>query len=138
MTPLFLTTPELLDEWWDRAAVHLVPVVNEAARGEFDIFDLYRLCSAKRAVVAIACDGEAVVLAMVFEFIYYPRLTACNVMALGGSHLSEVAQAFFVTFKDWLHSMGVTVIEASCSLAMSRFLGRIGFERTYEVVRLKI
>lgn len=138
MTPLFLISPELLSHWWGRVEPHLLPVVTEAARGEFSIDDLYRLCQEKRAACAIVTDGEAVILAMVFEFIHYPKITACNIIALGGSRLDESAEQFFITFKKWLYGMGVTVIEASCSSVMSRLLRRYGFAKTYEVVRLNL
>lgn len=138
MTPIFLNTPELLEEYWDRAAIHFEPVVTEAARGEFTVQDIKRLCDDKRALVVVVTDGELVILAAAFEFIYYPRMTACNVMAMGGSHWNDVAEQFFITFKQWLYGMGVTVIEASCSSAMSRLLQRYGFAKTYEVVRLEL
>jgi len=138
MQALFLTSPELLEEYWDRAAIHFEPVVNEAARGEFTVEDIKRLCAEKRAYCAIVLNGETVDLAMAFEFIHYPRMTACNIMAIGGSHLNDAESAFFVTFKDWCKSMSVTVIEASCSSVMSRLLKRYGFAKTYEVVRLSL
>lgn len=138
MQALFLTSPELIAEYWDRAEVHLHPVVNQAARGEFTVSDIKRLCDEHRAFVAVVLDGDDVVLSLVYEFIFYPRITACNIMCLGGSRLEEAADSFFVTFKEWLHSMGVTVLEASCSSAMSRLLRRYGFEKTYEVVRHEI
>ena len=138
MKPLFLTTSELLEAWWSRAEPHLLPVVNEAARGEFSIEDLYILCKEKRATCVVITEGDIVTLAAVFEFIYYPKITACNVMAMGGSGWDSVAEQFFITFKEWLYGMGVTVIEASCSSVMSRLLRRYGFAKTYEVVRLSI
>ena len=138
MTPLFLTTPELLDKWWDKTAVHFEPVVSEAARGEFTVSDIKRLCEENRALIGIAIDGENVVIAMAFEFVFYPRITACNIIALGGSCLNEVVEQFFITFKEFCYGIGVTVIEASCSSAMSRLLRRYGFAKTYEVVRLAI
>lgn len=138
MQAIFLTTDELLDEWWDKAIHHLIPVVKEAARGEFEIDDLLKLCRAKLATCGVAIDQGSVVMVMVFEFIHYPKISACNVIALGGSHLSEVSSLFFVTFKEWCKSIGVTVIEASCSSAMSRLLKRQGFAKTYEVVRLNL
>lgn len=135
MKPLFLNTPELLNEWWGKASEHLEPVVREAARGEFEVRDIRRMCDEERALTVVIIDGEKVVMAMAFEFLFYPRMTACNIMALGGSCLQEIADAFFVTFKRWCYGMGVTVIEASCSSSMARLLRRQGFEKTYEVVR---
>lgn len=138
MTPLFLNTPELLEQWFDKAAIHFEPVVKEAARGEFTVSDIKRLCEEGRALTAIAIDGDNVVIAMAFEFVFYPRITACNIIALGGSCLDEVVKQFFITFKEFCYGIGVTVIEASCSSAMSRLLKRYGFAKTYEVVRLAI
>lgn len=138
MTPIFLNTPELLNEYWERAAIHFEPVVIEAARGEFLVKDIKRLCDENRALTAVVTDGEEVILAIAIEFVFYPRKTACNVLALGGSRLNEVAEQFFITFRKWLYGIGVTVIEASCSSAMSRLLKRHGFAKTYEVVRLEI
>lgn len=138
MTPLFLNTPELLEQWWDRAAIHFEPVVDQAARGEFTVQDIKRLCEENRALIAIVRDGETVIMAIAFEFVFYPRITACNIIALGGSCLDEVVERFFITFKEFCYGIGVTVIEASCSSAMSRLLRRYGFAKTYEVVRLAL
>lgn len=138
MTPIFLNSPALLDEWWERAAIHFEPVVQEAARGEFTVADIRRLCDEGRATAVVVLDGDSVILASAFEFIHYPKLTTCNVLAIGGSRLDETLQAFFITFKEWLYGIGVTVIEASCSPPMSRLLSRYGFVKTYEVVRLAI
>lgn len=138
MRAIFLTSPELMDEWWDRASVHIERVVTHAARGEFKTSDIRRLCEEKRAFCAVAVEGDEVLLAVAFEFIFYPRMTACNIIALGGCRLEEIASVFFVTFKEWCYNMGVTVIEASCSSVMARKLAGLGFEKTYEVVRHEI
>ena len=135
---LFLNNQALLDQWWRQAEPHLQRVVSEAARGEFETEDIYTLVSEGRMQLAVVIEGEAVILAMAFEFIFYPRKTACNIVALGGSRLKEIESAFFVAFKNWCKTMNVTVIEASCSSAMSEKLRRFGFEKTYEVVRHEI
>ena len=132
---LFLNTPDLIDEWFDKAQPHFQRVVSEAARGEFDTDDIYRLAKDKAMHIALCIDGADVVLALAFEFVFYPRKTACNIVALGGSRLKEAEHNFFVAFKSWCYNMGVTVIEASCSSSMSEKLRRFGFEKTYEVVR---
>ena len=138
MNALFLNTPELLAEWFPKAEKHFQPVIDQAARGEFEVSDIRRLCEENRALTMVVIDGAEVILAMAFEFIFYPRMTACNIMALGGNRLKEAEEAFFVTFKSWCYNMGVTVIEASCSSAMARLLKGYGFEKTYEVVRHEI
>jgi hypothetical protein len=138
MTPLFLTSPELLEEYWDSAAIHFEPVVRDAARGEFTVEDIKHLCEQKRATTAVVIEDGQVILALAFEFIHYPQISACNIMALGGTRLTEAENEFFVTFREWCKSMNVTVIEASCSSVMSRLLRRYGFAKTYEVVRLSV
>jgi hypothetical protein len=138
MQAIFLTTPDLLDEYWEQASIHFEPVVTDAARGEFTVQDIRTLADDKRATIAVVLDGENVILSIAFEFIHYPRISACNIIAMGGSHWNEIAEQFFITFKQWLYGMGVTVIEASCSSVMSRLLRRYGFAKTYEVVRLNL
>lgn len=132
---LFLTTPELLAHWWPHCEKHFDRVVNEAARGEFETEDIFRLTAEGRMCIALVIEDNQVILAMAFEFIFYPRKTACNIVALGGSRLRECEHQFFVTFKEWCKTLGVTVLEASCSSSMSAILSRYGFEKTYEVVR---
>lgn len=138
MRALFLTEPEYIKTYWPDVERCIQPVVDHAARGEFTVSDLKTLCEERRAFCAVVMDGEKVILSVVFEFIYYPRITACNIIAMGGERFDEVAKSFFVTFKSWCYGMGVTVIEASCSSVMSRLLRRYGFDKTYEVVRLEI
>lgn len=135
MKPLFLTTPELIELYWPDVARCIAPVVDQAARGEFTLDDLRTMLDDLRAYAVVVRDDSGVVLALVYEFVFYPRMTACNIVALGGTALDEAYARFFVTFKTWCYGMGVTVIEASCSSAMSRLLARYGFGKTYEVVR---
>ena len=138
MNAIFLTTEALRDEWWSRAEPHIETVATEAARGEFTAQDIKQRCGEGKAITAVVVDGDSVVMAMAFEFIYYPQITACNIIALGGKRIKEIEEQFFITFKSWCYGMGVTVIEASCSSAMTRLLRQFGFEKTYEVVRLKL
>lgn len=135
MQVTFLTSPELLDRKWEDAAQLLAPVVHEAARGEFTLADLRAMTQVQRVNTALVeCDGEPR-LAMVFEFVHYPQTLAVNVMAVGGRGLDESIGAFWPTFCDWARQAGASVIEASCSDAMARLLGRYGFSTTYRVVR---
>ena len=135
MQALFLNTPELIEAHWGEVADAVQGVVDRAAHGEFTVEDLKRLCDERRAYAVIFEGEHGGKCGMVYEFIFYPRFTACNIVALGGVGVHDILSTFFVTFKKWLHSMGVTVIEASCSSAMSRILSRHGFAKTYEVMR---
>ena len=131
----FLTTPELLEQKFHKAAPLLQDVVDGAVRGEFTVQDIERLAQAGKAVVCvIEKDGKAV-LAAAFEFVHYPRKRAINIMAMAGVGLHEAQVLFWDAFNDWARGAGVACIEASCSRAMARLLGRFGFEDVYRVVR---
>lgn len=138
MKVTFITSPELLAQKFHLAAPLLQPVIDQAARGEFTVQDIERLTAEGKAITAVAeLDGKAV-MAMAFEFVSYPQTVAVNIMALGGQGLDGIANEFWASFKEWAKLAGATVIEASCSDAMARMLGRIGFESVYRVVRAEI
>ena len=43
MKPLFLTTPELIEAYWPDVARCILPVIDHAARGEFDLGDIKQM-----------------------------------------------------------------------------------------------
>lgn len=135
MEVTFITSPELFEQKFHMAAPLLLPVVEKAARGEFELVDLARLTREGRAITALVEDQGQALLALVFEFVHYPQQLAVNIMALGGSGLATVADEFWERFRAWCKSAGAQVIEASCSDAMARLLARHGFEPAYRVVR---
>jgi hypothetical protein len=135
VTPLFLTSQRLLSQHWPAAARLLEPVLG-AARGEFTLDDLEELCRDGQAVAGVLYEGERPVMAMVFEFRYYPRRTVLNVIALAGSNLAQVAGTFWPSFVAWAKESGATEIEASCAPAMTRMLRPLGFSHTYDTVRM--
>ncbi len=136
MNVLFLTTPELVEQHWPGAAPLLAPVVRDAARGEFDLEDLYRMALRGGAIVALVREAETPVLAMVFEFRHYPRRTVINIVALGGSGLAPAAMTFWPYFKAWAKESGAAEIEACTAPAMTRVLRGLGFVHSYDLVRL--
>ena len=138
MKATFLTSPALLADKFHLAATLLQPVVDQAARGEFTVDDIRRMTEEGRAITAVfEKDGRAV-MALAFEFVHYPQTLAVNILALGGSNLDDVAAEFWATLKNWCKRAGATTIEASCSDAMARLLGRFGFEPVYRVVRTEL
>lgn len=135
MQVTFITSPELLAQKFHLVAPLLQPVVKQAARGEFSVEDIKQMTTEGRVISAVAeKDGQAV-MAMAFEFVHYPQILAVNILALGGHGLDAIADEFWQVFRNWCKSAGATVIEASCSDAMARMLGRYGFENVYRVVR---
>lgn len=133
---LFLNTPALITEHWPAAQALLAPVALQAARGEFTVDDLQEMAVSGRAHVALAFQDGAAHLAMVFEFRTYPRRQVINVMALGGVDLTGAAVSFWPHFLAWAKESGVDGIEACTAPAMTRVLRNLGFEHTYDLVRL--
>lgn len=133
MQPLFLTSQSLISAHWPAAERLLEPVLG-AARGEFTMGDLEELCREGRAVAGIGFDPHPV-LAMVFEFVHYPRKMNLRVIAMGGSNLAG-ARTFWRQFTDWAADSGAAEIEACVSPAMARMLRPLGFSHTYDLVRM--
>jgi hypothetical protein len=134
----FITNPELLARKFAIAAPLLEPVIQEAAKGEFTVDDLYDLNLKGKAITAvIEQDGQAV-MAVVFEFVHYPQMMAVNIMALGGKDLEGSVAEFWDGFKAWCKEAGAQAIEAACSPGMTRLLSKYGFEPTYQLVRTEL
>lgn len=134
----FITNPEQLAGKFDLVAPLLGPVVNEAAKGEFTVEDLYKLNLEGKAITALIEKDGVAVMAVVFEFVHYPQMMAVNIMALGGGYLDESITEFWMQFKAWCKEAGAVAIEASCSASMSRLLSRYGFKPTYQLVRTEL
>lgn len=136
MRVLFLTSPAMLNTWWPSVADLIRPVVEEAARGEFTLPDVERLCRDGRAYAGLVLDGDTPTLGIVFEFRHYPQRMNVNIMALGGRNMEAAAVTFWPTFRAWCRESGAEEIEAWTSPAMTRMLSRIGFQKAYDVVRM--
>lgn len=134
MQALFLTSQRLITQHWPAASALLAPVLD-AARGEFTLDDLEELARDGRAVLGVAFEGDAPVMAMAFQFRHYPRCMAVNVMALGGRDMHAIASTFWPQFVAWAQESGASHIEACTSPAMARMLRPLGFSKTYELVR---
>lgn len=135
MRATFLTSQRLITQHWAAVGRMLEPVLD-AVRGEFTVDDLQELCRDGRAVAGIAYEGDEPLLAMVFEFRFYPRKTALNVIALAGRDLHQVASTFWPSFLEWAKESGATEVEACALPAMTRMLRPLGFSHTYNFVRM--
>jgi hypothetical protein len=136
MQAIFLTSQRLITEHWPAAARLLAPVL-EAVRGEFTVDDLEEMCREGRAVAGIAFDeaGEPF-MAMVFEFHHYRRFSSVFVLALAGRDLRRLAATFWPNFLAWCAESGATHVEACALPAMTRMLQPLGFEHTYNFIRM--
>lgn len=128
-----------LEKDWHRIRPIFESVVTRAAHGEFDCDDLKAMALSKKIVIGafFADDGE-MLLAFAFEFRFYPKKTAVNILALGGKRMGTVFTEFLDRFKDWAASAGADFLEASCSPGMSRMLAKYGYVNTYQQLRLDL
>lgn len=134
----FLTEPGDVTTHWPTVAPLLARVPEEAAHGEFTLSDIKALALERRMTLGIVEDDGVPVLAVAFEFRHYPRYTACNITAIGGSRLHAALGQFMPQFSAWAGFAGAREIEASCSPAIARMLSRYGFTETYRQVRLAV
>jgi hypothetical protein len=138
MNPRFLTEPGELEARWEQIAPLLAPALEHAVLGEITLDDIKALALARCMYVGIYEVDGAPVLAMAFEFKHYPRIMTVNIVALGGTHLDQVAQRFFDGFKEWVARAGARHIEALCRPAIARLLKKYGFQNTYEKISLAV
>ena len=128
-----------LEKDWSRIRPILETVVRRAAHGEFDCDDLKAMALAKEIVIGSFCaDDKEMLLAFAFEFRFYPKKTAINILALGGKHMQPVFSEFLGQFKNWAAAAGADFLEASCSRGMSRMLAKYGYVNTYQQLRLDL
>lgn len=125
--------PELLE------ALPLLENTVKHADGDFSADDLERLVQNHKAVLGVVRSDEGeIVLAAVFEFVYYPQRTAINIMALAGHNLILAMDVFGERFREFCRQEGASVIEARCRPAMVRLLSHLGFHSSYQLVRLNL
>lgn len=134
----YLAENELLNDW-ERLAPLFQTVIERACHGEFDVSDLKEMALEKRIFIGAFFDDDGKpLLAFAFEFRYYPKKTAVNILALGGRRMDEVFSGFLERFREWAKEAGADFIEASCSPAMTRLLSRYGYAETYRQLRLDL
>ena len=101
-------------------------VVDNACCGEFKVDDVGELIRTGKAFGAYVADGKEVLIACVWELIYYPRLTSVNVMALGGRRMKEMwAQCGPVLKKVW-RAQGAQAWQCEASIPMTKLLRKSG------------
>ena len=134
----YLSEDDLLHDW-HRLEPLFEAVVDRACHGEYDVADLKRLALSGNVFIGTFFDeDDAALLAFAFEFRYYPKKTAVNILALGGHRMDAVFGAFLEQFKTWAAKAGADFLEASCSPAMTRMLSRYGYQEMYRQLRLNL
>ena len=139
MRSYFYLDPEELERDWEKIEPILGSVVSRAVHGEFECSDLKAMAQSKRIVIGAFFDDDGVILlAFAFEFRFYPKKTAVNILALGGKRMDAVFSEFLDQFRDWAAAAGADFLEASCSRGMSRMLAKYGYVDTYRQLRLNL
>lgn len=130
----FLKNSIELDQYFTYLAPLFERVARKAAYGEFNVEDIYRLAQQGHITIAMIENEKGVQLAIAFEFIFYPRWTAVNILALAGQGLAEAFIRFGACFKAWCREAGAEKIQASCRPAMARLLRQYGFTSSYQTM----
>ncbi len=135
----FYLDSDELERDWSLIEPILEAVVSHAVHGEFDCCDLKAMAQSKQIVIgAFFADDGVILLAFAFEFRFYPKKTAINILALGGKRMDAVFSEFLDQFKDWAAAAGADFLEASCSRGMSKMLAKYGYVNTYQQLRLDL
>jgi len=138
MKVTFLDSPELIDRHWPAVENLIGPSVEELAKGEFNVDDLLTMVRYNSAHAGLVESDSVPVLAVVFEFRYYPRCVALHVLALAGKNLSEAAMTFWPVLQCFAKEFGATRVEAHAGRAMSRILCGAGFQHQYDFLKVEI
>lgn len=115
------------EERWPLVAHEVERVVQKAVHGEFTTEDVADLVKKGSAFAAFVRDGQDVLIVCVWEMIYYPRMTAANIMCLGGKDVKGMWAEFGKAMKVTWKLMGASSVECSVSPAMAKVLRRANF-----------
>jgi hypothetical protein len=140
--PLLLSSKEQADEYWSEIKPLLDRCIDRATHGEFNTQDVYNLLLEGKVFIFIVKSDKtirkSVKLVLVLELAVYPRLTAMNIMALGGTDLEALHEKYWDSLCGWAYMNGVRVIEGMVSPAMKRVISRYGFKPVYTHMRLDL
>lgn len=130
--------PEQIPEIWFHAAPLFQKVVDKAVHGEFDVADLYRLAREGKVVVCLVWEGDEVAMATAIEFVYYPKATAANVLAMGGKEMKAVFACCFAAVKQFCRIAGAKWIQCEVSAGAERLYRPYGYQTVYRKMRVEL
>lgn len=140
--PILLSSVDLVDWYWDATKPLIQRCIDKAMHGEMTVDDIKRsiLEGTAYAMVLKSDKFEApdVKFVLVLELINYPQYSAFNVVILGGTNLRMLLKRYWSFVCGWAYMMGIRYFECSVSPAMERIVQRIGFNRTYIRMQLKL
>lgn len=130
--------PEQIPAVWFHAAPLFQKVVDKAVHGEFDVADLYRLAREGKVVVCLVWDGDEVVMATAVEFVYYPKVTAANVLAMGGYNMKQVFDICLPAVRQFCRDVGAKWIQCEVSAGAERLYRPYGYRTVYRKMRMEL
>lgn len=136
MKTIFIQDPIELAGQYDR----LLPIFERVPKAdEYTPEQLFDLARKGTATIGYCEQGDGrAVIAFAFEFIYYPNITALNIIALAGDGFESVAAGLLERLKVFAKVAGADCIEALCIDGVARLLTKYGFRKTCTQVRVRI
>jgi hypothetical protein len=130
-------TPERAALLWPCIEPWFRRCCEEAADGELDADDIRRLHAAGRCALFLGMEDEEVKIALAVEFIPYPKFTAANIFAIGGTGLfRREALRYWDEILARFRAAGVKAVDAWVGDGMRRLIEkRLGFKKTYNHLR---
>lgn len=126
-----------LDQVWPIVGQMLARACGEKAScGEYTIDQIrMSIVQRERHLVVAMNDGE-IIGAGTIEFLNYPNKRVALISALGGKGV--VTPEAFGQIGEWCKGMGASELRAYAKTAQARLYARIGMEKIYEVMGVKL
>jgi hypothetical protein len=106
--------------------------------GEIDLSQVRQLIVLGNAeLIAGYSHDNAVLGAMVIQFINFANFRVANVLSIGGSSI-VASSVHWAQIKTWLKQSGASKVQGFCKPAQARLWRRIGFTQRYAVVRAEL
>ena len=133
---IMLSTPELIQTYWNGMTPHIQRYIDEATDGELLLEDIYaKLAAMECFAFIVKTEDNDVELAIVAEAVQYPRLNVLNIIAIGGHDLKTFYSKYWNVLAGWAHLIGFRAIEGQVAEGMARLMAPMGFEKKSVLVR---
>ncbi len=133
LTVRFVDTAQLNLYW--PACEPLIASGLEPSDGESNVEHVLALLQAQQGHLIVAVTPlEAVVFALVVQFLQYPNYKVAHVYSIGGRRVIESTQPW-ATIKAWMKQQGAVKVQGVSKPAQARLWQKLGFADTYHLVR---
>lgn len=134
-----LSTVEILDAYWGYAEPYIQASFDSNDNNEIDTPMVYDYIKAGKMFAFVATkvtadsDEVDVPMVIVFDVAQYPKYSAMNIVALGGSRLADCFETFWDHLMGWCYVNGASAVECFVSPAMERMVTRISATSKYKL-----